>query len=438
MKSFVALSVLVLATILGGEASAYDIRLAVESGFSLEGVDSPIVSLSSPIVDGSSVYFMGRATDYSTQGIFKWTDGSLSMVLDARVPLPGGESIWQTGGARPELLAFKVSDGGMAALFESPSGEQGLFFDNGSGYAKIAQSGDADPAGNGVYNSFGSFAVSGGRTVFNAVVDTGETQIIHPDKPPVPVLAETLNRYASGASTVLVDPSVTVPETGVEFEEFVLVEAVGEKVVFTCRNGPSQGIFAINGDGAVNTIISDQVLVDGVSGWQRVPGEVFPGDLLTVTEDRIIFRATPDYGTTIEDSLFIHSGGETYVEFTGDRAITFPHEFKYIAASGRYLVLKNTLNNGLDLYDLVDRELLEVIVPIGQGNLPDGLSATTDYYINSDSIDGDLVSFGVSYLGNKPYKNDAIYIALLPEPASALLFGVGVISLCRRHVQDSC
>jgi len=72
-----------------------------------------------------------------------------------------------------------------------------------------------------------------------------------------------------------------------------------------------------------------------------------------------------------------------------------------------YSVLKNNLNNFLDLFDtyLISRDEFMYLKEIPEDDLSDIMLAYKFYYLNKNSFGGDMTSFN-SYYRDKPYMNE--------------------------------
>jgi hypothetical protein len=197
----------------------------------------------SPLVDAGAVYFYGqRGTD---KGIHRNESGTIDIVFDADVQMPGGVSDLDS-------FRFAAGDGGVAFEGNGMWGEEGVYRVLPGSLEIVADWMTPVPDGPDLFTDFSwGVAVQGGRVVFTAGGSS----------------SHGIYEYESGTLSTLVDRNTAVPGSPtVSFDGFGFVSLDGDDTAFEAYLSDGVDVreaLYVELDGQLRRVIGTSDTLDG-------------------------------------------------------------------------------------------------------------------------------------------------------------------------------
>ncbi|MCE5268775.1 MAG: PEP-CTERM sorting domain-containing protein [Planctomycetaceae bacterium] len=344
-----------------------------------------------PAIDNGNVMFLGTRTPNYAEGVYKWENGTVSLIADPSTPRPGGGS----------FSAFKL-----------PSVQGGT-------YAFSTYDNIYCTSGGTLTSAFGSLSLSGpGRPSVdgNSVWFYGEAGS-----------SGSIYRWNNGSAVAVISPGQPMPgAAGLPFTEFGLDVIAGQgNVAFYGANERRCGLYKY-ADNSVQLV----------------------ADTHTSTFDRFLCNYTAYDGQTLgflaHDvlrgwGLFLQRNGELETVLVEGQAAPGGGNFQLGGYYGSDIAtgsLRTSIDAGhiafssfvsegstttYGIYTDLDGELKRLI---GSGDKLFG--ETVDIVrIGEEGLSGNQIAFLAHFTDG----NEGIFVATVPEPSTFVLLGVGVLSL---------
>ncbi len=151
----------------GALSVVLDHNTPAPSGPGILGVDSFDFA-----ADSGNVGFHAHDTSSDQGGIYLKTGGSIRLVADASTPIPGGN-----GNFVYNVKPLSVSSDNMAFVGQGASGQEGIYFDDGSSLSKIVDKNTPVPGGLGTFTNFFALSMDGDNLAFWARDSLGHTGV---------------------------------------------------------------------------------------------------------------------------------------------------------------------------------------------------------------------------------------------------------------------
>jgi hypothetical protein len=351
-----------------------------------------------PAIADGSVAFKGFG---SQDGIYTNAMGFLAKVADQSTPMPGSAETFASFGNHPSFDGTSVAFEGFAF---GGNGENGIYTNAGGSIAVVADLTTDIPGGTGKFTSFADFpSIDGGIVAF---VGTAAD-------------VEGIYSNVGGSLGVVVDENTPIPGGAGNFSGFGMGPSIDAgNVAFE-----SAGIY-VAASGSVAVVADASTPIPGGSGnfsiyFGQVPsldaGHVaFSGYDETALQYGIYSDASGSLALVADESSAIPEGtgnftGFGFVSLSGSRVAFLGQGAS--AQEGIYVEIDGVLHKVIDLSDMLDGKSLS-----GLAFGPEGMS-------------GDSIAF----LAHFTDSSDGIYTALIPEPSTGLLLGLGLASLAAKR-----
>jgi hypothetical protein len=240
-----------------------------------------------PVISGSNVAFIGEGS--SGQGIYLFNGTTLTKVADHNTPIPGGSGNFTFF---PTTSEISISGSNVAFRGEGDSGQQGIYFSNGTSLGKVADLNTPIPDGSGNFNGFGSPVISGSYIDFIGSGDSGQEIYL----------------FDGTALRKVVDANTPIPGDSGNFTGLIFWAFAGANIAFEGVGASGQrGIYFFHGT-TLSKVADINTPIPGGSGN-------FTGFSDPVIDDgRIAFGAAG----TAQEGIYLAIPQARPVDFDGD------------------------------------------------------------------------------------------------------------------------
>lgn len=311
--------------------------------------------LFTPTIDGGDVAFQMYGADPSAEGIFTWSNGQITKVVDTSTTMPGATVPFFTFGG-PHIRNGKVVFAGVEEVGDA----SGIYTNAGTGtFRPVVDFGTPLPGGGGTFDGFPYLMASetllaDGRAIFLA---RGKR-----DAAPSSFFGIFVGGGAGGVQTLVEEGVTTIPNGSGNFRDLRLVVADDDaSFAFEGLGDAGQRGIYVSENGVIRKLIDTNTPIPGGSGnfsWEH--------------------RA-------LVDSLFAYDDGS--VLFEGFGANDYRGIF-YAGPDGEIVKL-------VDINDVLDGK------------------AVAEAFIDRGSLDGGRAGVWVQFEDG----TEGIYITVVPEPA---------------------
>lgn len=331
------------------------------------GGNQPFGSFTNPVAvrNGEVVFISGV-------GIYRYTQGSISIVADETTPIPNGNGSF-TGFA----TSFANFDGeAIAFVGTGTNSQKGVYLSRQGNISRVADRSTAIPGGSGSFGNLEWATVGGDVVSFNGSGDTEKGIYRWTSGDGLTVLADRNTIIPGTTTTKFTD--LTVPFTSEGNTAFLGWDSTGNRLYITTGNG----LQAIPG-----TEFSGDPALDGLDlvsyGAGKAIYKIINGQLTSV-----VGHSAPGIAVITFWSLASISDGDTAFRVSGG------------GTSGIF------------------REYAGSLVPIlYTGDVLDGKQVTS-VLTGLQAIDGADVVFSVGFSDG----TSGVYLSSIPEPATGALF----------------
>ncbi|MBD2776861.1 DUF7453 family protein [Iningainema tapete] len=194
-----------------------------------------------PVIESGNVVFGASGSNSSafTEGIYIQRGETLSVVVDNNTPIPGG------GGRKFSSLGIYALDRGNVAFRDF--NQQGIYLSHDRTLELIADRNTPIPGGTGNFSSFGDVALSGDRVVFST---GGQGQF-------------GVYQSRDGSLEVVADTNTNIPGGVGNFTGFSNPGIDGDNIVFGGSGANSQQGIYIRRDGVLKLLVDNNTKVPG-------------------------------------------------------------------------------------------------------------------------------------------------------------------------------
>lgn len=221
-------------------------------------------------MEGGRLAFRGNGSS-SQAGVYAYTSGNLTKIVDASTAIPGGSGNFTSFGTG------YVDGTNYAFIGPGNSSQQGLYVSDGSTVARIADKASAVPGIGGVYGWSSQVGFDTGNLAFWANITGGTSP------------GNIVGGYSSGGGLVtLASMATTVPGAGTNFTSFTSpVDLSGATVAFRGIYTGGQGIYTANLAGGAITTIADlsTAVPDGTVNFTQVQNP-------TISSGGVVFQGS--------------------------------------------------------------------------------------------------------------------------------------------------
>jgi hypothetical protein len=328
--------------------------------------------LFTPTIDGRDVAFQAFATDWANEGIFMWSNGQITTVTDTSMTVPGSPVKFFTFGG-PHISNGRVVFAGV----DEDDVMSGIYTNAGTAtFRPVVDYSTPLPGGDGTFSGFPYLLASetmlnDGRAIFLAQGKRASDQ------------ATTWGVYVAGPNGVrtLAQENVTpMPGGGGVFTEFDLAVADDDASFAVEGRGANgqRGIYVFDENGVVRTVMDTNTPIPGGSGNFNWEHRNLVNTLFSCDNGGVLFEG---FGANDYEGIF------------------------YAGPVGRIIKL-------IDRNDVFDGK------------------AVDRAFIDRASLDGGLAGIWVQFEDG----TEGIYIAAVPEPATAAVLAIaGALRLRRRR-----
>nr|MBD2776216.1 hypothetical protein [Iningainema tapete BLCC-T55] len=140
------------------------LSIIADKNTAIPGSNLTFSSFSAPVIESGNVVFGATGSSNSSgsaRGIYIQRGETLSVVVDNNTPIPGG------GGRNFSDLRIYALDQDKVALIESAFNQNGVYLSHDGTLQLIADRNTPIPGGTSNFSSFGGVALSGERVVFS-------------------------------------------------------------------------------------------------------------------------------------------------------------------------------------------------------------------------------------------------------------------------------
>lgn len=393
----------------------------------------------------------------------------IEKVLDTDTLIPDASGDTFAGVDEPPSL----SNGTVLASLEIPSVSgfvEGIFSaTTGGTIVEFARTGGAFPDGAGTVDGFGSrgFDISGGnvlisprrnsssvRTITTVVGGTPQTIVEHGvtpipdgsgnffndlgDTDPLPLSGENfvfedtsttngIYAYLNGSLVTIAQSGGASPDGNTYISGFDEPDIDGTNIVFEAWTDASQGIFGVIGGAAITAASTDDTVPGQIDNFTFLDNPQIVGSTLTFNADSASVGEgiyTVQVSPTVGSIVKVVEEGDAVPGLTGQ---TFSDiDEAGLGLDGDLIVFEGSFGGGEEgLFALFNGTLINII---DSTQTLDG-KAIDSFGFDSEGVDGNQVAFEVRFDNG----SEGIYLATIPEPASAALLGLGGLLVSRRR-----
>ena len=381
----IALPIALLALAFAAPAGALSVSFTkvADESTSPDGSANAFTSVGIPAIDAGTVVFLGTQSDPWIEGVYTWSAGALSTVVDTTMPVPFSiVGFWAQPTISGANVAFMANEpGGNPAIWASLDGALTRIAASDGSTGEMHVSYMKSPQIDGDLVAFHAWLEPLGYTVatgvdggiepvvgsgYGSVFELDGSSVVHSGGLSVDVTTDGVARTVS-------DPETPVPDgVGILGGAIWSVSMDAGNVAFDAGNEHQFGVYA-EIDGTLVRIADTNTLV---------PGHDYPFDGFSSMYDHLAIS-----GDTV---VFSGSGGP---------------EFR----SGLYVHRDGALHKLIEEGDILDGREVFLL------------------FFGPDGISGNQVAFSAVFAG-EPYPS-AVYVATLPEPGIALQLTAGLLAL---------
>ncbi|MBD2776868.1 DUF7453 family protein [Iningainema tapete] len=236
------------------------LQVLVDTNTSIPGGTGNFTSFSNIVVDENNVVFIASGAS-GQQGIYISRDGTLQVLVDTNIPIPGGTGNFSS------FNDFVVDENNLVFRGRGASGQQGIYISRNGVLQVLIDSNTSIPNGTGNFSSFDNFVVDENNLVFRASGASGQQGI-----------------YISrdGVLQVLVDTKTPIPGGTGNFRDFsnLFLTTNGRNVIFRTTSVANQrnGIY-ISRDGVLQVLVDSNTNIPGsLSKFGDIGNSIIDGD----------------------------------------------------------------------------------------------------------------------------------------------------------------
>ncbi len=427
---FAALGVLAIVAATPAVAWAFTFTRIIDTDTAAPEGGGLFTWLGAPSLRGGNLGFLAAASAnpigdaYSRAGIYTIIDGTLALVANYATPAPG------SGGGYFGYFPGMSFDGQSVAfgadVWEGTTGgRRGFYTNQGGSLRVVANQNTALPGGHGNWTwPFAAFVhypqIADGRVTF-----WGYTPI-NPTEGYQGIFIDD-----GGQLSIVADTETEAPGNGARFLGFSSHGAASSAAgsTFTGGDGITQGAYSSTHSGLAAIAVNGTPVPDGLStfsysigssqvnasGTVAFEGGSSPGNRYGIyfSTSGVTLRTAVQTGMAGPDSL------EPFTLIWSDYALGED----YLAFSG----LQQSQPQSLYFYDFASDSIARVL---SLGMVLDG-NTVSGFELGPEALDGNQLAFSVNFTDS----SRAIYVATIPEPATAGLVLLGWMWIVGRSRQ---